>query len=322
MRRGFVLIDVILAITIFSVISAMLFSVFFQTNNIFERIDSLISCHIKGTTLSMVLKRDFSGVFIPMYSEPSKEQKHPGPPKKDEQKKDGSDEKEWPEPENVFLFKKGEGKPFDFLTFITSNPIEAFGVSKPRVARIVYLMDKRDDGTFKFRRFESDKLEFDVEKVPGEYKDKSFVVVEKINNFSIKFGVFALPKRDDDKKQAEEKKDKKDKKKENKPVDLQYKTYNVWPLDDEQKDDKLDLDQKIPNCVECEFMLYDDDKKFYMVVPMYAATPFVQINSTKTVPKKADDVKAIENVKNMINKQTGDKDKNDKEKNAQGASVG
>ena len=241
-RRGFSLIEVMIALMITSMLLAGLFATIYQVGFMQRSVETIVSADERAAIILHQMERDIMGVFIP-------EQIHKIIKKEDEDSKKGIDK--------VFYGTQKE-KQLELLTFITNNPLELYlkiknVKPKPRVARVLYRLvpEKGHKNSFTLTRQEGQKLSFKEYKKDAKGSLRPFNILEGLASCSITY--FKL---EGAKKGEESKKN-------------NYKKLNHWP-EKETADKKKTI--TLPAYVELKIELwdnaYENKKSFSMQIPI------------------------------------------------------
>lgn len=235
-QPGFTLIELTITLMITSMMVVMLYQVYAQSNDVIRRIRSFL---LYTETLPLAyrqLEADIAGSFVPQQGYPeTTEQMVTGTPVGQPQK---SQEKQQEKPAKIqeVFYTQYEKDNLVLLSFITTNPMIAYGEITPRVVRVTYRLDKiADSDLFKLMRSESSDLVFDKEKIK---KDGAEIMTD-IRKLSGKF--FALPQES--------------KEKEKKAETKEYRSFNRWSKEEQKKTKRI-----IPDFVEISGSLVIDTR--------------------------------------------------------------
>jgi type II secretory pathway pseudopilin PulG len=284
MKRGFVLIEVLVSTLIAAFISTGLLSTIFQISRLSQTVNTIANVYGRIAILQNQMERDIMGAFVPAQVDVIQT---------------STLKADQPKPlEKIFYgVGKAEGGRLDVLTFITSNPLEIFfGVKdvklKSRVARVVYRLvadERRKNAYILMRQEGTSNLSFDVYKPDAQGEFRAFPVIDGIQNLSISYisitqtkpEAGARPKRTYKKVgqwQSEQKKEQAPK----------APTTRI-PLALGPKKEPI----RLPNQIEVTLSLWDsmfqDVRTFQLIIPIaYKATEFEQ------PPKKEEEKKPDE----------------------------
>ena len=280
MKSGFTLIELVVAITISSIIGILLFNVLNQSSRLLTRVDSIVTSDISIVTFYDRFEKDVMGAFIPVIGDLNRAkkvlEKHEGETRAHEIKKQEAKEGEAQSKslDPVTLKKIQVQKPFVYekkdknlalFSFITCNPLQVYKQIKPRIARVFYTLKPvpGEPQTYQLLRKESNQLGFDVDK-----DARNFVLLRNIRSLQLTFLAVEHKKEKKSEKAEQDKKKQSDKKgadktqkaksstdkkaEKEKPEPL--KTYTIWPPKKEKEGKILgDLPQFVNVALE-----YDD----------------------------------------------------------------
>lgn len=282
MKKGFTLIEIMIGMVIAGILSAGLFTTIIQISTVQQTISSITSTYGRVAIFQQQMERDLMGAFVPMQYDLLPTQTD----QKQEQKK--------PLEKIFYGESKGNGGRLDYLTFITSNPLEIyFGIKdvklKPRVARVVYRLipDPRKKIAYLLQRQEgTTDLSFEKYKEDAQGDFRAFTMVDGIQDISVRFV------------SIEEKEDK-----ESKKISYTHKRQPNWNSkpDAPKKEIESKSNQqpkkrpwpKLPQQVELTLSLWDVNyekyKTFTMTIPIES-----KYGDFETPEKKKDDEKGEE----------------------------
>src|SRR5579872_2246059 len=156
-RSGFMLIELLVALLISSILGALLFNAFIQTNRSMRTVDAITNLSSRSTTVRYVMERDLAGAFIPVEGLKKKKKAEQAPklpvPAQPQAPKLAPEKKERKPITHIFYGTNKDGM-LDTLTFITNNPLR----SNVTIARVVYRLkpeqgaDKRKPSYALFRQ--------------------------------------------------------------------------------------------------------------------------------------------------------------------------
>jgi len=216
MKSGFTLIEILIAIALSSIVATMLFSVFFQANRSARVVDSYVDMYTKAALVARQFERDISGACVPwsLFLPDPAQQPTPPPapipgktiPQKPEPEKPAEPEESKKKQLKKIFFSSSEGSNLKILTFITNNPTaqywsEQIGKPKPRLARVVYSIQKQTDivankDSYVLKRQEGTQLEYGAYKKDDNKAARSFDVIDGIKSISIDYAVHIEDKKE------------------------------------------------------------------------------------------------------------------------------
>lgn len=261
MKKGFVLIEIMIGMVIAALLATGLLNTIMQVSKLQQVITGITTTYGRVALFDQQMERDIMGAFVPTQYDLLPTQTG----KKEEIKKKAPIDK-------IFYgISKGNGGRLDYLTFITCNPLEIFfGIKdiklKPRVARIVYRLipDTRRKNSYVLLRQEgTTNLAFDTYKEDAQGEFRAYEMIDGIQDLSVRFI------------SIEEKQDKDTKK-----LSYRYKKTPDWKDIDEKKQQeakKGDQPQQpprpqLPQYVELTLSLWDSVyekyKEFVMTIPV------------------------------------------------------
>lgn len=241
-QRAFTLIEVVVAMVIASMLGIILFQVLNQVSGSVRTVEGMTSSVFNVVGFYDRFERDVCCAFIPEMGDPERVmqaiQKQVKKLDALAQQKGGG--QKLPDPagkppppvtlKNVQVKKvficENKGDNMALFSFITCNPLQVYGQSKPRIARIIYTLvdDPRTPGTKKLLRQESPQLGFD-----GAQQARTYVLLRNIKSLRLEFlapapQVIEEESAEKKTKPAQTKIDKKQKK------DQKMQAYASWPL--------------------------------------------------------------------------------------------
>lgn len=268
MKKGYILLEVLVASAISSFILAMVTTVVYQVNNSFSRMSSVSSIDSRILLVQHQMEKDLSGAFILQVRKEKKRapKKEIQKPKTASTKNQNNQEKNTKQQQqkqfenvplkNAFL-SRNKGENLDLLTFITTNPIAMYNIAKPRIARVVYtiLPDKvgrKEPPSFKLVRKEGLQLDFDVFVESGV---RSYQLIKNIRSISVDY-IVAVKKEQEQAAPAGGQQQSRQNVKQQEGQKPEYKTFTQWTAKEIESTKK----QK-PDFCTIKIELWDDKKK-------------------------------------------------------------
>jgi|GEM_PF-6417134 len=282
MKQGYLLIDVLLAVTLSAVMLTSLYQCLYQTTTITRRVESTIEY---GTMLALFgnqIEKDIACAFVPAdkKGEPDtlrQAQGERGPrteagvsergsgnnekvsPKKEEQKE--SDEK-------LFFAEKNAQGFNSFFTCITTNRLKIYGQEVPTVGRIVYkLVPMKEKDLYKLTRQEATQQDLKLfdDAQSGKKSIKAYTIIDSLKKYTLKCIVLPEEEKEDDKK----------------TTSPQAASFDVWNEEIQKK-----TKRKLPDFVEVSGIYWDAQQKreheFMVRIHISARYP----EEKKQTPKK------------------------------------
>jgi len=200
MRAGYILLEIIIAISIASIFLLGMLNSLSQINIAFGLADRTSGIDMRAALFHHQFERDISGVFVPFVTkEKGIEEKteEPGKEKKTLEKKDVP-------LQNSFHSTNKKGL-FDFLTFITSNPLIIYNKVSSRIARVIYKLEEDREsekmwgkGKKSYKLFRQESFNLDFVSIDSGTKKRAtkFELIDNIKNFVVEYSVAAVKKTD------------------------------------------------------------------------------------------------------------------------------
>lgn len=238
MKPGFLLIDVLLAVTLSAVMLTSLYQSLYQTTKLTRRVESTIE---HGTLLALLgnqLEKDISAAFVPLDLATTST---------------NAQEKKEKEPdEKLFFAEKDEHGNTKFFTCLTTTRLKVYGQEVPLVGRVVYTVTpSKTKDVYTLKRQESTNQE--LKDFEDKKKIRAYTILEGLKKFSIKYSI--VPE-----EPKQEKKEEKEQKRE---------TFEVWNQEIQEK-----TKRKTPDFVEITGIYHDEQQKrdhdFAFTIPVIA----------------------------------------------------
>ncbi len=274
MRKGFALLEVMIASLIAALLSTGLLTTIAQMNRVQETVSTITSVYGRVAILQNQMERDLMGAFVPTQVDLIQTTTE----RKTEKVK----------PIDKVFYGKMAGGRLDVLSFITNNPLQIyFGIKdsklKPRVARVLYRLvpDVRRKNSFVLMRQEGRQLAFSAYKKDAEGAMRSYEMIDGIQSLSVQYITVEQKKTDDAKV----------------PMRLIYKKQKSWDSQKAQTDPKKRKEPvRLPNFVELQVALWDSTYKstrsFTMVIPIMGMSgEYKQAQEEKKNDKKTESPK-------------------------------
>ena len=221
MKKGFTLIEIMIGMVIAGILSAGLLTTITQVADVQQTIAGITSIYGRLAIFQQQIERDLMGAFVPMQYDVLPTQT-------------GQKASEHKPLEKIFYAEsKGKGGRLDYLTFITTNPLETyFGIKdvklKPRIARVVYRLipDPNNKLWYLLQRQEgTSDLSFGKYGKDAQGDFRAFTMIDGIRDISVQF--ISIEQKED---------------KESKKVTYTYKRQPNW--DSKPDEPKKEADSK------------------------------------------------------------------------------
>lgn len=205
-KKGFALVEIIVSIAISSVISVVLFTILMQVQKSAQFVASDVSVGIQIITGYERLQKDFTGMFWPQFMPP----KIKPAAKSQEAAQDRAGLKSSSQDVNAGESSKmGQGEDFEpyidiskiifsentrfneleilkECSFITCNPLQVYGETKSRVARVIYSLEPElnsPTGSFSLYRQEGTSLDY----LQVKNEATKFVLISGIRSLNLNY---------------------------------------------------------------------------------------------------------------------------------------
>ncbi len=257
-HRGFMLVELLIALMISSMLGVLLFNAFSQTNRSVRTTDAITNLSERSSVMRYIMDRDFSGACIPiegLKKKPKSKQEEAqpkAPAQAQEPKKQPENEKKERKPISKIFYGVNKEGMLNTLTFITNNPVR----SRIALARVVYRLvpekspDKRKP-SYTLLRQEDGNLHFDAYALDIEKPIYAYELVSGVKKITVTYTA-KITKERTEKKGNEEKK----------ITETEYKAVNEWNLEERQPYVEGQPWQVIiPQAVYVEVVLWDERKE-------------------------------------------------------------
>lgn len=290
MKRGFSLIELMLALAIGSVLSGILYMSLFQSNRAADMVENITNMQIRILIAQRQMRRDLAGICIPLHifsvkNEQQNSQESTEDGKKTEQKSpvqenNKEQDKERAKKQLAQAFNaQSSDSIFGQLLFITNNPLEVYwsnkvGYPKFKLEKVLYHLEPEKDSKKPSFRLMRTIVPFDANK--EKEKKQSQELITGIKSMRVAFKVFKSdasaedqkgPLSDDEKKSNDDVK--KPKKEEAQKKEL--KIFSDWPVAT-MADDDIRLQKKVPEFIEITIELWNITKtaeeSFIFTIPV------------------------------------------------------
>ncbi|MFA6066794.1 MAG: prepilin-type N-terminal cleavage/methylation domain-containing protein [Candidatus Babeliaceae bacterium] len=239
-KRGFSLIELVIAMAVGSVILFAVYQTFNQIQKAALRLDAVL---IKDTMIMPLynqLEKDISAIYVPvpLPAGPAPAQVAPvqASPAKPEEKK---------ELEKIF-YTTSKDSGLQELTFITTTPLVGYDEVAPRLVRVTYALKQEPDNVYTLTRTESSQLAYKPEKATPT---KSYDIAQGIKKITLTLYVF-----------SEQKKDEK----------TEYKTVSEWSSEEQFKKIKKHVPDYISLTITWHDAVLRKERNFIIELPIIA----------------------------------------------------
>ena len=226
MKRGFILLEILIASLISSIISTGLLLTISQLNTAQNKLSDITSQYERAATAMQQLERDIMGAFIPLQAmplpkpaeSPTDNKEAAQQPKDNKEKSPASTDKKTatqappaqtkkqPNPiEKIFEGTEKNGQ-FDTLTFITDNPLGFMTAPnskpKPRIVRVFYRLeqDAKRKNSFNLMWQEGTNLNSTAYTKDAKNELRPYTIIEGIAHMKLHYIMLDPEKNKDEKK--------------------------------------------------------------------------------------------------------------------------
>ena len=308
-RQGFTLIEVLIAIAITGLMSAVLFSALLQINTSINVTESLMAVNEKAGRLQQLFEHDLAGATTLLDNEPPKQQtkdlKATTTPESGQSAEKSPEEKSTTPQEKKIIkkifYSTTKGNQLGTLTFVSNNPLLGFwsaqsgtfqaGKAKPCLVRITYELaeDSQRPGSYILTRQESVPLQFD------QRSGQAYEVLDGIKSLSFKYTSKTIKKSEEQESKEETKKPEEQKNKKEQPQQqpkeqiVLTSDLPTWNSDEQSEEAKKSEGTKqpakekkspLPVFVDIEAILWDDTQQreysFVFTIEIITDTEFIQ----------------------------------------------
>ncbi len=252
-RKGFTIIELLIAFTIASLLTGALLTSFFQSNRLVNSLDDYMDIYATVLLVDQQLCKDLAGAFIPRQAIAPPKQKKQEPAQGQAKEASQKEAKKKPLLKDPFVARNKDGQ-LSMLSFITNNPMRVYvdpekNEPKPLIVRVVYTLD----GQTLYRQ---EDTELDLQPYTSkDSKIERYALAENVKNIE---ATFVATEQGEPKEGAQ--------------PEPEQKTFDDWQVGSDEKD--LRSKVKLPDVVEIELELWDARKKrsrsFSLSMPILA----------------------------------------------------
>lgn len=205
--QGMTLIEVIVALSVSSMLALMLYQTFSQSQRAGLMIDAQLDYEVAMPIMYNQLDKDISSLFVPeqVFSELMQKDK----------------EKQKNRFKNIFVCSLKD-KNVESLSFLSTHSLSLFNTIVPRSVRVLYRLAPAANGLFTLMRQESTKLDLSLAKFK-EDKIPEYELMRGLKEFSLEL---IVPEKTSDKGEAKKSEEKK------------YKSLHAWQPDEAETAEK------------------------------------------------------------------------------------
>jgi len=246
MKRGSILLELLVASAISTFVGGIVFNLFYQTNKALNSINRVATIDTSALILQSLLQRDLNGIFVPFERKEKKQTGDKKAPKGKESvasktSSDKTNKKEEKKKEYELVpIKKGfysvnkEGN-LHILSFITRNPLPSYGQIKSRAARVIYTVKLNAQATKEFgknsytlfRKESTRNLYFDVVEKAGGKSIINYEVVNNIKSITAEY-VFSVKEAKQEQEEKAKGEESQEQGQEKEDHTIEYKRFKDW----------------------------------------------------------------------------------------------
>lgn len=241
--RGFTIIELVIAITLASLLMIAVYRAFNQINRTAIHIESLFDYTQVMPLVYNQLEKDISAAFVPLRGYPPEEKKEEKKPTDMLITGTATAPEVKPKKIEKVFYSTNDHESLKLMTFISTNPLLGYGQIAPRIVRVTYRLvpDKNSENLFILTREESTDLSAQA----LDKNTRGYEILRDLKTIKVRFwGI------------KEEEQEKKDNKKEEKKK-KEYVEFTEWGTDEQQKKTK----KLVPNFVMLDGVVWDNKRK-------------------------------------------------------------
>lgn len=260
MKKGFAPLEIMLGLAIMSLVGGTLTQVLFQLTSSLKKVSFIADTALQELVVQNLWEKEFAGALVPELipiEQEEKKQEQKKIPEKELKKEEQKEQKKTVLPPKAFYYQNRAGN-LELLTFITTNPLQVYDTSKPRLVRVIYrlLPDKKRENLFVLHRQETPEI-MNEGVFENESTIKGFVVATGIQKISLEFLAY-LQKQELDKQVQEKKEEQKEQKKDNpEKEEKELIKRESWDANQNKQEERQDGKKMplIPNFIKCTFVI-------------------------------------------------------------------
>lgn len=262
MKKGFALLEIMLALAVSSLLAGVLFQVLYQLSFSVSQVTYVSNQFLQNKVIYNVLDTQISGVFLPELIKIHSE-------KKEKEKKSEKDS-------NSLLkkafYSKNEDQNLSLLTFITTNPLAKYNSAQPRMVRVLYqiIKNSKDEQLSLYQKEISDITDPDF--IEKSKSAKGYLITNSLVSCTVKF--FAQTKKIK-KENSQKPKKNIEKEQEEKSELIEQVEWNTDQIQENQKDKEYGS-PLLPSLIEVTITFgkaFKYHKQVYYFSPCYGIQP-------------------------------------------------
>jgi prepilin-type N-terminal cleavage/methylation domain-containing protein len=187
-KPGVTLIELVLALALSGMVAATLYNIFFIVTRGITIAEPMIDNVTRTSLVYNRLKKDLQGVFVPTQADVKATPSPQGP----QATSTGQPTKVPEKPLDKVMYSINKNNSWALLSFITNNPLLTYydptkGIPKPAIARVVYRLESKPDGSFSLMRQESPVLNFEAFESTSSKPIRGYELANNIKNISMEY---------------------------------------------------------------------------------------------------------------------------------------
>lgn len=222
LKPGFSIIELVIGIMISSVLITISLTIYNQINKSCNKIQNITSQDLSMMILQKRMSDDLLGLCPLWFTQ--EDIKQSTQPKNIAPNTDSTKN-------NNYFYAQTTDEQLDFMTFVSTNTLQAYPEPEHYIARIVYVLKKdlQKENFFTLQRKEETQIsqEFNIEKIK---EGKFYTIVENIKKCKLEYGFIEKPE---------------DQKEQNVSKEWKFKWVQQWS--EQQNKEKKDQKEKAPN---------------------------------------------------------------------------
>ncbi len=196
-QRGFTLFEFAITMTLSTMLMTAAFAIYNQVNKGAATVQRITGNDTQIMIVRDRLSTDFQGIS-PLWFTSEIYEKLKETEKTDAKGTTKPQVQNTKNKKNNFLYAQSNEKNLDFLTFVTTNPLQMYGDAVTRFVRVMYTLipDPKNNNLYKLMRKEDKKPSDDI-KIEKLKEGTFYELAHSITKLSIEFGYIKQPKKED-----------------------------------------------------------------------------------------------------------------------------
>ncbi|MBI2344801.1 prepilin-type N-terminal cleavage/methylation domain-containing protein [Candidatus Dependentiae bacterium] len=255
LKPGFSIIELVIGLMISSIFLTAALTMYNQISKSCNKIQSITSQDLSIMILQRRMTQDLLGLSPVWFTQADITKKQ----------NKNSEQKNPDIKENNYFYAQTKDGQLDFMTFVTTNTLQAYPTAEHRIARIVYILkeDSKKENFFILQRKEEGHISNEFN--PTKIKDGAFyTVTENIKKCKIEYGSIETSEKE-----------------------WNFKWVEQWTEQQEkEKKDEKEKESKLPNIIRITILLQESAFKPETQHVFYCMIPQTKNVSLKSIAKK------------------------------------